>query len=95
MDLSGAARFEAEVGRAAAGPGQVRLEVWAGDRLLAQVAVPVTGDRYPWSTVAAGTTAQVGGVHELRLTLHGGFRLASFRFAPAADDRRGGAAARR
>ena len=83
------------MGRAADGSGQVPLEVRSGGRLLSRTAVPVTEDCDPWPTVAAGTTAQVGGFHELRLTLHGDFRLASFRFAPAADDRTGGAASRR
>lgn len=84
VDLSGAARFEAKVARESAGPGEARLEVRAGDRLLAQIPVPVTGSRYTWTTVTADAAAHGDGVHDLRLTLHGDFRLASFDFgAPA------------
>ncbi|MEU8694085.1 glycoside hydrolase family 3 C-terminal domain-containing protein [Streptomyces sp. NPDC048665] len=79
-DLSGAACFEAEVAREAAGPGEARLEVRAGDRLVAETAVPVTGDRHTWTTVTVATAPPADGPHDLRLTLHGDFRLASFRF---------------
>ncbi|MEU1663959.1 glycoside hydrolase family 3 C-terminal domain-containing protein [Streptomyces sparsogenes] len=80
VDLSAAARFEARVARESAGAGEARLEVRAGDRLLAQIAVPVTGSRYTWTTVTADAAAHGDGVHDLRLTLHGDFRLASFGF---------------
>ncbi|NUP40492.1 MAG: carbohydrate-binding protein [Streptomyces sp.] len=80
VDLSAAARFEARVARESAGSGEARLEVRAGDRLLAQIAVPVTGSRYTWTTVTADAAAHGDGVHDLRLTLHGDFRLASFVF---------------
>ncbi|WP_369779930.1 hypothetical protein [Streptomyces sp. R33] len=36
--------------------------------------------RYTWKTVAAELAAPLDGVHDLRLTLHGGFRLAAFGF---------------
>ncbi|MFD8385974.1 glycoside hydrolase family 3 C-terminal domain-containing protein [Streptomyces sp. NPDC059679] len=80
VDLSKAARFEARVARESAGAGEARLEVRAGDRLLARIAVPVTGSRYTWTTVTADAAAHDDGVHDLRLTLHGDFRLASFDF---------------
>jgi beta-glucosidase len=89
VDLSRAARFEAEVAREVPGPGEARLEVRAGDRLLTEIAVPVTGSRYTWTTVAAGTAAPGGGVQDLRLILHGAFRLAAFRFGSPADDPHG------
>ncbi|MFI1369711.1 carbohydrate-binding protein [Streptomyces griseochromogenes] len=57
----------------------------AGDHLVAETAVPVTGDRHTWTTVSAETAPPAEGHHDLRLTLHGDFRLASFRFT-APDD---------
>ncbi|MFI2433084.1 glycoside hydrolase family 3 C-terminal domain-containing protein [Streptomyces sp. NPDC018693] len=87
-DLTGASRFEAEVARTAGGPVEARLEVRAADRLLADIDVPVTGDLYAWTTVTAVTAARGEGRHDVSLTLHGDFRLASFRFA-ATDDARG------
>jgi beta-glucosidase len=92
VDLSGAARFEAEVARESArsGSAEARLEVRTGDdRLVAEMAVPVTGSRYTWTTVTADATAPGDGVHDLRLTLHGDFRLSSFRFDSATDGTRG------
>ncbi|WP_405813889.1 glycoside hydrolase family 3 C-terminal domain-containing protein [Streptomyces sp. NBC_01390] len=92
VDLSGAARFEAEVAREDTRPGEeARLEVRAGDRLLAEIAVPVTGSRYTWTSVTAdvGTVADGGGVHDLRLTLHGALRLASYRFDSRAGHAQG------
>ncbi|GAA3900767.1 hypothetical protein GCM10023084_61500 [Streptomyces lacrimifluminis] len=80
VDLSGAARFEAEVACEGPGPGAARLEVRAGERLLAELAPPVTGSRYTWTTVTADTAAPGDGSHDLRLTLHGDFRLSSFLF---------------
>jgi beta-glucosidase len=79
VDLSGAVRVDAEV----TSPGQARLEFRAGDRPLADIPVPATGDRYTWTTVAAGLPAAMVGVHDLRLILHGDFRLAAFRFSSA------------
>lgn len=81
VDLSGVTRFEAEVARESAGPGEARLEVRAGDRLLAQLPAPVTGSRYTWTTATADTTPPGDGLHDLRLTLHGDFRLATFSFS--------------
>ncbi|MET9697275.1 glycoside hydrolase family 3 C-terminal domain-containing protein [Streptomyces sp. NPDC006529] len=81
VDLSGAVRVEAETALESADGGAARLEVRAGDRLLAEIAVPVTGDRYAWTTTAAALAPPPDGVHDLRLTLHGGFRLAAFGFA--------------
>ncbi len=80
VDLSGAAGVEAEVAKEAGEPGEALLELRAGDRLLAALPVPVTGGRYAWTTVARELPAGLDGVHDLRLTLHGDFRLASFRF---------------
>ncbi|MFI1855315.1 glycoside hydrolase family 3 C-terminal domain-containing protein [Streptomyces sp. NPDC020480] len=79
-DLTGASQFEAEVAREATGPGEARLEARAGDQLLAEFAVPVTGGRHTWTTVTAAMAARSDGHHDLCLTLHGDFRLASFRF---------------
>ncbi|MEH0421512.1 glycoside hydrolase family 3 C-terminal domain-containing protein [Streptomyces sp. B21-083] len=80
VDLSGVTRFEAETARESAGSAEARLEVRAGDRLLASLAPPVTGSRYTWTTVTAGATAPGDGPHDLYLTLHGDFRLSSFTF---------------
>ncbi|MFF0018519.1 glycoside hydrolase family 3 C-terminal domain-containing protein [Streptomyces sp. NPDC005374] len=80
VDLSGITRFDAEVARGATGTGEARLEVRAGDRLLAELVPPVTGSRYTWTTVSVDVAAPGDGVHELRLTLHGDFRLSSFSF---------------
>ncbi|MFJ8631876.1 glycoside hydrolase family 3 C-terminal domain-containing protein [Streptomyces sp. NPDC093568] len=85
VDLSGAARFEAEVARESTGPGEALLEVRAGAHLLAEIAVPATGDRRSWTTVTAATAIPGEGHHDLCLALRGDFRLASFRFT-ATDD---------
>ncbi|MEU7723146.1 glycoside hydrolase family 3 C-terminal domain-containing protein [Streptomyces tibetensis] len=84
-DLTGAARFEAQVARVDAGGGEARLEILAADRPVAELAVPVTGGPYIWTTVAADVTAPVDGVHDLRLILHGDFRLSSFSFDSSRD----------
>ena len=81
VDLSGAVRVEAEVTRADVGSGAARLEFRAGQRLLAEIAVPVTGNRYAWTTVRTELPAELAGVHDLWVTLHGDFRLAAFRFS--------------
>ncbi|WP_369167336.1 glycoside hydrolase family 3 C-terminal domain-containing protein [Streptomyces sp. R28] len=87
VDLTGAVRVEAETARedadgaegAQAGEaGEARLELRAGDRLLAEIGVPVTGDRHAWTTTVAELATPVDGVHDLTLTLQGGFRLAAF-----------------
>ncbi|GAA3085705.1 glycoside hydrolase family 3 protein [Streptomyces roseofulvus] len=80
VDLSGAVRVEAETAREHAGPGEARLVVRAGDRVLAELDIPVTGDRHAWRTVAGALDAPPRGVHDLRLTLHGAVRLSAFRF---------------
>lgn len=77
-DLAGAVGVEAEVSRAG-GPGRARLEFHLADRSLCEVDVPVTGDRYEWTTAAARFPQRLDGVHDLRLTLHGDFGLAAFR----------------
>ncbi|WP_030231207.1 glycoside hydrolase family 3 protein [Streptomyces sp. NRRL S-350] len=82
-DLSGAARIAVETAREDAGTGGARLEVRADERLLAEVEVPVTGDRHTWTTVTADLAEALEGVHDLSVTLHGDFRLAAFRFDPA------------
>ncbi len=79
-DLSGVTRFAAEVAREDSGPGGAVPEVRAVDRLIAATAVPVTGGRHTRTTVTTGTGSPLDGVHDLRLTPHGDFRLASFRF---------------
>ncbi|WUD85566.1 glycoside hydrolase family 3 C-terminal domain-containing protein [Streptomyces sp. NBC_00503] len=85
-DLSGAVRVEAETALEDSGSGQARLEFRAGERLLAEIAVPATGNRYTWTTVAAELAAPLDGVHDLRLTLHGGFRLAAFGFTASSEN---------
>ncbi|MFB6849647.1 glycoside hydrolase family 3 C-terminal domain-containing protein [Streptomyces sp. NPDC056373] len=85
-DLTGAARCEARVARVDAGGGEARLEILAGDRPLTELAVPVTGGPYTWTTVTAEVTVPVDGVHDLRLILHGDFRLSSFSFAASGDE---------
>ncbi|MEV0233352.1 glycoside hydrolase family 3 C-terminal domain-containing protein [Nonomuraea sp. NPDC050786] len=79
-DLSGAGRVEAEV----AGTSSGKLEFLAGDRLLAEIPVPLTGGRYAWTSVAADLTSSPEGVHDLRVNLHGDIRLAAFRFGSTA-----------
>jgi beta-glucosidase len=81
VDLSGAVGVEAEVAREDGGSGEAWLEFRAGNRPPARIAVPVTGNRYTWTTVAAELPAPLDGVDNLRLTLHGGFRLGAFRFS--------------
>ncbi|MFI6151906.1 glycoside hydrolase family 3 C-terminal domain-containing protein [Kitasatospora sp. NPDC051170] len=87
VDLTGAAAIEVETAREGDGErdgeGGARLEVRADGRLLAEIDVPVTGDRYAWTSTTAGLAAPLGGVHDLSLTLRGGFRLAAFRFGAA------------
>jgi beta-glucosidase len=80
VDLSGAIRVEAEIAREGSA-GEALLEFRAGDRLLAEIAVPVTGSRYTWTTVAAELPAPSAGSHDLRLTMLGAFRLTAFRFS--------------
>ncbi len=80
LDLSGAVRVEAEVALA---EGAAGLQFWANDLLLADVTVPLTGDRYAWTTVSAELPAAAEGVHDLRVTLHGDVRLSTFRFSSA------------
>lgn len=84
VDLSGAVSVEVETAREDGGPKEARLELHAGERLLAEIGVPVTADRYTWTTTAAELAAPVDGVHDLRLTSHGDFRLAAFRFGATA-----------
>jgi len=78
VDLSGAVRIEAEVARE--GAGVARLEFRAGDHVVADIAIPVTGSRYAWTTVRAALPAPLTGVHDLWLTLDGDFRLGAVRF---------------
>jgi beta-glucosidase len=82
VDLAGAARVEAEVAREEPGSGGARLEFRVGDQVLAELAVPVTGDRYSWTTVSADLPAPLTGGHDLKMIMTGGFRLAAFRFHP-------------
>jgi hypothetical protein len=58
--------------------GEARLELRAGDRLLAEIGVPVTGDSHTWTSTAAEFATPLDGIHDLTLTLHGGFRPAAF-----------------
>jgi beta-glucosidase len=77
-DLTGAVGVEAEVAHVG-GSGEARLEFRLADRSLAVVDVPVTGDRYTWTTATAEFPERLDGVHDLWLTLHGDFRLTAFR----------------
>jgi beta-glucosidase len=81
-ELSGAVRVEAEVALEQA-DAAARLEFWTDEGLLAELPVPVTGDRYAWTTTSAALAAPAAGVHDLRVVLHGNFRLAAFRFTAA------------
>ncbi|MFE5581333.1 glycoside hydrolase family 3 C-terminal domain-containing protein [Kitasatospora sp. NPDC056531] len=83
VDLSGASAIEVETSREGVGAGGARLEVRAGGGVLAEIDVPVTGDRYAWTSTTAELAAPLHGVHELSLTLHGDFRLSAFRFGAA------------
>ncbi|MFD4636092.1 glycoside hydrolase family 3 C-terminal domain-containing protein [Lentzea sp. NPDC058436] len=75
VDLCGVVAAEVEVAGAAG-----RVELWSGETLLAAVPVAATGDRYAWATESAPLSARADGVHDLRVVLHGGFRLAAIRF---------------
>jgi beta-glucosidase len=77
VDLTGATRIDVEVAREAEGPA--RLEIRVGGQRLGEITVPVTGDRYSWTTVGADLPARLDGVNDLQLVLHGDFRLAAFR----------------
>ncbi|MFD5324885.1 glycoside hydrolase family 3 C-terminal domain-containing protein [Streptomyces sp. NPDC127092] len=83
IDLSGAVRVEAETAREFEGAGPARLEVRSGDRTVAVIEVPVTGDRHAWTSTTSELAAPLHGAHDLSLTLHGDFRLTAFRFATA------------
>ncbi|GAB2961548.1 glycoside hydrolase family 3 C-terminal domain-containing protein [Saccharothrix stipae] len=84
-DLTGAVGVEVEVARAE-GSGQARLAFHLADRSLGVVDVPVTGDRYAWTTADTRFDERLDGVHDLWLTLHGDFRLASFRLVSSHPD---------
>ncbi|MER7667346.1 glycoside hydrolase family 3 C-terminal domain-containing protein [Kitasatospora sp. NPDC096128] len=83
VDLAGARSIEVETSREQAGEIPARFELRAGGRLLAELDVPVTGDRYAWTSTTAELAAPLDGVHDLTLTLHGDVRLTAFRFGPA------------
>lgn len=83
VDLAGAAVIEVETAREGDGAGGARLEVRVDGRVVAGIDVPVTGDRYAWTSSTAGLAAALHGVHDLSLTLHGDFRLTAFRFGAA------------
>ncbi|MFD7408678.1 glycoside hydrolase family 3 C-terminal domain-containing protein [Streptomyces sp. NPDC059866] len=88
-DLTGAVRFAAEVAREeeAEAEGEASVEVRAGERSLGRIVVPVTGDRYAWTEVAAELSGVEPGPHDLTLILRGRLRLAAFRFhSSPADD---------
>jgi beta-glucosidase len=79
-DLAGATCVEVEVAREDDLTG-ARLELHADGVLIAAIDVPITGDRYTWTTAVTELTTRPAGVHDLRVTLHGDFRLTTFRFA--------------
>ncbi|WP_309115412.1 glycoside hydrolase family 3 C-terminal domain-containing protein [Saccharothrix sp.] len=78
-DLTGAIGVTAEVSRVD-GNDEARLEFHLADRSLAVIDVPVTGGPYTWTTVVADVAEGVTGVHDVRVTLHGNFRLSTFSF---------------
>ncbi|MFE9017172.1 glycoside hydrolase family 3 C-terminal domain-containing protein [Streptomyces sp. NPDC007808] len=78
VDLTGAVRVQAETAREDERAGAARLELRAGDRLLAELDVPVSGDRHTWTTSTVELATPPEGAHDLTLTLHGAFRLAAF-----------------
>jgi beta-glucosidase len=80
VDLSGARTFAVEVARAEEGPAL--LELRRGERLLAAVRVPSTGDRYAWTTVKADLAELPDGDGELVVVLTGEQRLGALTFAP-------------
>jgi len=77
-DVTGAVGVRAQVSRVD-GAGEATLEFRTADRLLASIDVPVTGDRYTWTTAAAGLADRLDGVHDLWLVMRGDFRLSTFR----------------
>lgn len=79
VDLASAVDVTAEVARRD-GAGEARLQVWSDGNQLAELAVPVTGDRYAWTTITAELGERPTGIHDVRVTLHGDFRLAWIRF---------------
>ncbi|MFF4119039.1 glycoside hydrolase family 3 C-terminal domain-containing protein [Streptomyces sp. NPDC001714] len=81
VDLSGAGRLAVEVSRTGEGDAAV-LELHVGERRLASLEVPATGDRYVWTTVTAPLAEQLEGVHDLRIVLTGEQRLRTLTFAP-------------
>ncbi|MFI7641329.1 hypothetical protein [Nonomuraea sp. NPDC049400] len=48
--------------------------------LLAEIPLPPTGGRYAWVSVAGDLGSPLAGVHDLRITLLGDVRLATFLF---------------
>ncbi|PBC70356.1 beta-glucosidase [Streptomyces sp. TLI_235] len=83
LDLSGACTIDIEIAREGGGTGGARLEVRAAGRVLAEIDVPVTGDRRAWTSTTTELDAPLHGVRDLSLTLHGDFRLAAYRFGAA------------
>jgi beta-glucosidase len=81
-DVTGAASVEAELAREG-GSGDARLEFRVDDQEPVVIDVPVTNDRYTWTTAVARFPERLDGVHDLRLTLHGDFRLSGFRVISA------------
>ncbi|SMC92715.1 beta-glucosidase [Lentzea albidocapillata] len=77
-DLSGAVRVEAEV--SSENP-LARLEFRTDEGVLAELPVPATGGRYEWTTISAALPSPVTGIQDLRVVLHGSFRLTAFRFS--------------
>ncbi|MFC5827997.1 glycoside hydrolase family 3 C-terminal domain-containing protein [Nonomuraea insulae] len=79
VDLTGAARVTVEVSRAES--GSALLELWSGERLLASLRVPSTGDRHAWTSVEAELPKALAGVHDLYVILTGEQRLRTLSFA--------------
>lgn len=79
MDPSGACRLAVEVSRTGERAAAV-LELHAGERRLASLEVPVTGDRHVWTTVTVPLAEQLEGVHDLRIVLTGEQRLRTLPF---------------
>ncbi|MEU6381628.1 glycoside hydrolase family 3 C-terminal domain-containing protein [Streptomyces sp. NPDC046909] len=81
VDLGGAGNLAVEVSRTGEGAAAV-FELHAGDHELAALEVPVTGDRYAWTTVTVPLAEQLQGTHDLRIVLSGEQRLRTLTFTP-------------
>jgi beta-glucosidase len=80
VDLSSVGSVQVQASRTKDGPAT--LELHCGDRLLAAIAIPSTGERYAWTTIRADLAQPLEGVHDLQVVLIGEQRLSTLIFAP-------------